>query len=157
GCEFAEHPAGVKLAVLLDHELEVAEEEVDLFGRRGGEGRNVVRRARELTPPARLGSLQTAEDPPVDECAAADPDGGTAREFSHSPGVGNRSHVAVSYDRNLFDRFDDGANSFQINRAAESLRARPAVDGDRGDAKLLELPRQDRRGDPLTVPPQPHL
>src|SRR5262249_25898743 len=97
------------------------------------------------------------EDPGVDECAATDRDGVTAREFPHPPRVGNRSHVAVSYDRNLFDRFDNGANSFQINRAAESLGARPAVDRDRGNAELLEFALRGRARIPPAAPPQPHL
>ena len=59
-------------------------------------------------------------------------------------GVGERPHVAVADDRDALDRLDHRADAVEVDRAAEALRARPAVDRDRRDADLLELAGEER-------------
>ena len=55
------------------------------------------------------------------------------------------------------DGLRDGADAGQIDRAAEALLARAAMDKNGRDARVFQHPRQVRRGQILLVPSQPHF
>ncbi len=57
----------------------------------------------------------------------------------------------------VLHRLHHRADAGQVNRAAKSLLARPAVNKNRRHAGVFQRARQVGRGDVLVVPAQPHL
>src|SRR5262245_3463594 len=128
----------MKFAMLLDHELKVADEEADLFGGSGSECRIHIRTTRGFTTPARRANLEAPEDPWVDQRAAADGDGIASGDFAHPQGVGDCSHIAIPDNGNALDSLHHGSDPFQINAATKPLSPRASVDRDCRDTELFE-------------------
>src|SRR5205814_3267556 len=105
-----------------------------------------------LLPATKLG-----KNPRVQERTATQSDAGTARDREHPLSIGKRADIAVADDRHALHRLDHSANALQVRSAAESLGARAAMDCHGGQARLLELAREERGAPALIVPPQPHL
>src|SRR5579883_129266 len=100
---------------------------------------------------------QLGEDPRIEQSAAADGHAGAAGETAHVYGVVHRSHIAVAEDGNALDRLDHGTDAVEVYPAAKSLSAGAAVDGHRGHAGFLELPREERGAQIVLVPTEAHL
>ena len=66
-----------------------------------------------------------------------------------------RGDIAVADDGNSLYRLRHGADARQVDRAAESLLARPAMHKNGGDSRVLQRARQIRRRQILVVPPPP--
>lgn len=101
--------------------------------------------------------MQTAENPRIEQRAAADGNRVTAGLRAHPPGVGDGPHVAVPHNGNPLDRLNHRADSLDQDRPPESLLPGAPVDRDRRDAELFELPRERGGGDPRPVPAEPHF
>src|SRR5262245_2681566 len=64
--------------------------------------------------------IKLAENPRVEQRAAADGDAGATSLVEHARRVGNRSHVAIADDGDSLDRFDDAANPVEFHLPAEA-------------------------------------
>src|SRR5437764_13543788 len=102
-------------------------------------------------------SAKLAEDPWIKQGPTAHGNARAAGCQKHALGVGDGTDVAVADNRHFFHRFDDRADTVELDRAAKALFARSAMDDNGGHACLLELARETRGAPIAVIPAQAHL
>ena len=148
GRDFAEHAAAMFLAENFDHQVQMPAHHTHLF---------LEVRLRAASSPVSRKCSVCWKIHGIVKGAATDAHAGTAGFVQHHF---RRCGVVTSplpMTGMRFTACDDVANAGQIDRAAEALFARAAMNEDGGDAGVFQRASQIGRGDILIIPTQAHL